>query len=458
VSNLLKAFLKIDYWRISVLIAVLIFVMAESVAQPKPNNLKKRFFQISMAPGLSTNGTQPGNYSNLISLNLTSGYSGSTRAFELSLLSNLNTDKTIGIQLAGIANLTGANAFGGLTRKEVIAKKKSGFVSYMSGLQVSGLTNIVLEDAFGAQVTGGVNLVKGALIGTQFSLVSNIVYKYSFGVQVSGLFNVSVGSINGTQISGFSNYTKGEFSGLQIGMLNQAGSIEGKNSFEKNQPTGFQIGLINLARKMNGFQIGLINFSRKSQGTQIGLINIYRHGDEPLTRDGTAIGLLNFGNLDYITFYTTEVFGLNYEISTGNLKNRRINYDVSNKYVTNALIFSNQSWKGESWGIGYGIKKIIFMRPDETKFYGYGLDLQHITDGKSKISNELSLLSRVKIIVGKRIAPKLTGINWYASITFNGYFSKEEATISPQFLNFSSVSSRLKNQYWPGFTFGLLFH
>lgn len=416
-----------------------------------------------MVPGLGTNGTQPGSYENYFSINLSSGYSASTLLFEIAALSNLNTNKTRGLQVAGLVNLTGGNAFGGLSKKDKEEKVKSGFFSYLNGAQISGLSNIVLGEGYGMQISGGANVMKGHLIGVQLSGLSNIVYKFSFGVQVSGLFNVSVASMDGVQISALSNYTKGGLSGVQLGMVNQAGDIEGKNSYDNTQPTGIQIGLLNFARRMNGFTVGLINFAKQSQGTQIGLINFYKGRKQTGTKDGTAIGLLNFGNLDYVSFYSNEIFALNYEISTGTRKNARIKLAKRNVYITNAIIYSHQAFMGDNWGIGYGLKKMYFNRSElpgmtESRFFGYGLDVQHINLGKGEVTRNLSLLTRLKFMAGKRIAPKLFGINWYVAVSLNAFWNDKENSYTPSVLSTSTEVKKINLEYWPGFSLGFLLH
>jgi hypothetical protein len=99
-----------------------------------------------------------------------------------------------------------------------------------------------------------------------------------------------------------------------------------------------------------------------------------------------------------------------------------------------------------------------FNRPTESFFYGYGIDVQHIAFTKPGLPNNLSVLARLKILGGKRVAPKLFGINWYTSITLNAYFTDGQGSLSPNFLSHSSVSDNLKIEYWPGISFGLLVH
>ena len=425
--------------------------------------IRPKLFQLSIVPGLGTNGTQPGSYENYFSVNLSSGYSASALLFEIATISNLNTNYTRGLQLAGLANLTGANAFAGLTKKDKDEKIKSGFSSYLNGAQISGLTNVVLDHVYGLQITGGANVVRCHMIGVQLSGLSNMVYKFSFGAQVSGLFNVSAASMDGVQISGISNYTRGAFSGLQLSAINSAGDIEGKNSYDNTQPTGIQIGLVNFAKRMNGFQVGLVNFAKQSQGTQIGLINFYRGGKRTGTRDGTAIGLFNFGDLNYISFYTNDIFRFNYEFSTGNRKNARIELSKRNVYVTNAIIYSHQGLRGDDWGIGYGLKKMFFNRSampgmTESRFFSYGLDVQHINPKKGELTRDLSLLTRLKFMAGKRIAPKLFGINWYAAVSLNAFWNDKGDSIAHGFLSSSKEVEEISLEYWPGFSLGILLH
>lgn len=445
------------------IVFILIILKPFSLHAQRDKPIKDKIFQASLTPALGTNGFHPGSFNNFVSINLSSGYSASTLLFEFGVISNLNVNRTNGLQIAGVANITGGNAFGGLTKKESEAKIKSGFSPYVSGSQFSGLTNIVLGDAIGTQFTGGINFNKGALIGLQVSGIANIVYKYSFGVQLSGLFNISEVSFNGVQISGFSNYTNGELEGIQLGLLNQAGDIEGKNSLDNAQPTGFQIGLINFSKKMNGFQIGLINFAKQSQGTQIGLVNFYKGGKETGTRDGTAIGLVNLGDLTYLSIYASELFVLNYEISTGTRKNGRIKLDKRNVYVTNALIFSHSSFNKQKWGMGYGLKKMYFNRSElpgktESKFIGYGIDVEHINEVTGKITKNLNLLSRLKIIAGTRLAPKLYGVNCFAALSLNVFWTDDENSMKPDFLSSATKGKNMNIEYWPGLSVGLLFH
>jgi len=431
-------------------------------AQLQPT-IRQRVFQFSFTPGFGTNGIQPGSFSNAISLNATSGYSASNSLLELALISNLNTENTKGLQIAGLINLTGGNAFGGLSKKDRELKIKNGYRSYLHGLQISGMSNVVLDEVYGAQISCGLNLVKGSMIGAQFSILSNVVYSYSFGVQASGLFNVSATSIDGVQIAGLHNYTSGTLSGVQVSLINQVGQTEGKNSLDKSQPTGVQLGILNLAKSMNGFQIGIVNISKVSQGTQIGLVNFYKNGKQPGTRNGTAIGLLNIGDIETISIYTNEIFGTNYEISTGTRKNGRVNLDKNTVHITNSLIYSDHSLRGHSWGVGYGLKKMFCNRSAlpgvaESKFVSVGADFQHISTKPGEFTKNLSLLSRIKLEAGKRITSKSYGFNWFGSITFNCYLGNPNDFMAPNILKFNAQIANNPATFWVGYSVGLILH
>lgn len=434
-------------------------------AQQKNSDL--RSFQFSIVPALGTNGLHPGGFRNIVSLNLTSGYSKATLLFEFAGISNLNSDETRGLQMAGLANLTGANAFSGLTEKEVDKKVRTGFEANLTGMQVSGLTNVVITNVFGAQLTGGVNVSKGALMGVQLAGISNVVAKYSFGLQLAGLWNSSVQSMDGVQLAGLMNYTAGELHGVQISAFNKAGHIEGRNSTGESKETALQLGIINSAKRMNGLQVGLINYAKRSQGTQIGLINIYRGGKDAGSKDGTAIGLINAGDVGHVAFYADELFFTNYEIATGNAKNRRIQNASVTRYNLNSLIFSNSS-NGfipgqKSWALGYAFKQYLYNRSATPgmgafRFLAYGLEMLHINHEAKSITRELTLLMRPKIQVGTRLHPKLHTVYVFAAVTYNFYVSDSAEGISPSFLESQTMVNGKLLEMWPGFSAGIHLH
>lgn len=434
-------------------------------AQKKPTFVKP--FHFSVVPGLGTNGLHPGGFTNYVAINLTSGYSSANYILEIGGISNLNVNETRGLQFAGIANITGANAYEGMQLKEIDLKVKSGFEANLSGAQFSGVTNIVLKNAFGWQTTGGMNVVKGAFVGLQVAGISNTVLKYSFAVQLAGVWNVSAESMNGVQVSGLFNGTKGRLYGLQLGAFNKAGFIEGKNSFNSKDPTGLQLGIVNVANSMNGFQIGLVNIGKRMQGTQIGLINIYRNGKTPQTRDGTSIGLLNIGSGGYFSVYATELFYTNVEIATGTIKNRRMANETKEVQIQNALIFSNEMnfiREHPSWAIGYGLKKMYFNRSatpgmSKMRYFSFGSDFLHVNHDRKKFTNELSLVTRPGITFGSRLHPNLKGLfrslYFFGTVAYNFYLSHSGKRISPSFMAGNGEIGGRSYETWPGFAAGI---
>lgn len=432
--------------------------------QPLHGQQKEKFskiFQFSLTPGISTNGMHPGGYSNMVSLNLTSGYSSANYLLEIGVVSNLNESETRGIQIAGVANTTGSNTFAAMQQKEIEKMKKSGFEANLSGIQISSITNLVLNNVFGAQITGGVNVAKGALQGFQLAGISNTTGKYSFGMQLSGIYNISIESMDGVQLSGVFNYTSGGLHGAQISLFNRAGFIEGKNSFNNKDLTGIQIGLMNKADNMNGFQIGIINIGKRMQGTQIGIINIYGNGKTPQTADGTSLGLLNIGSSGYLSLYANDIFLQNIEIATGTVKNRRLNADAREKQIQNGLIYARSAMNGQpGWALGYGIKKYFFNRSltpgmSHFNFFALGVDFLHISQERKRLTKELSLLSRPGISIGSRIHPKNKNVFLFASAAYNIYRFESGKTIESIFEN-NDESQTSGLQQWPGFSAGVL--
>lgn len=415
-------------------------------------------FQVSLAPAISSNGFHPGGFNNLISINLTSGYSAANYIFELGVISNLNVNETRGLQIAGIANTTGANSLEGLSFKQVEKKQREGFEANLSGLQLAGVTNVVLNNVFGGQLAGGFNIGKGALMGFQLSGLGNTIYKYSFGAQVAGVYNVSRTSMDGLQIASLFNSTEGGLSGVQISLANVAGFIEGKNSYEAVNHTAVQIGAYNRCKAMNGFQIGLVNVGGRMQGTQIGLINFYKNGKTPETRDGTSIGLINIGSTGYLSVYCSEIFPLNIEVATGTVKNRRIAGDRTEKQIQNALIYSrslSMVSASEQWALGYGIKKFYFNRSgspgmSRMNFLSVGADVLQVNQEAGKITKELNLVTRPQISVGSRFHPKNKIFFFFASLACSMY-SGNDAVVT---LGEKAVGNQ--KDIWPGFAAGVL--
>lgn len=136
------------------------------------------FFQFSLCPRLGTNGPLEKEFSNILSVNLTVGVSGSERAFAVAGLANVIRREAVGVQVAGAVNYVG----------------KGG-----SGVLPGGLLNVVRGDYHGVQISAGANHGQNVT-----------------GVQVAGLYNVAK-QVKGVQLS-FVNVA--ENSNCPIGLIN----------------------------------------------------------------------------------------------------------------------------------------------------------------------------------------------------------------------------------------------
>jgi hypothetical protein len=358
-----------------------------------------------------------------------------------------------------VANVTGGNAFIRMFPKEIDRKKREGFEANLAGAQFSGVTNIVLNNVYGWQATGGVNIATGALHGFQLSGISNTVYRWTFGLQLAGLYNVSRESMDGVQVSSLFNITEGGLFGVQVSLLNKAGFLNGINSFDSDDPTGLQLGLLNMAKSMDGFQIGVVNISGPMKGTQVGLVNIYRHGKDPQTRNGTAIGLINIGASGYFSTYSSDVFPVNFEIASGTMKNARIVTEAYGMQIQNGLIYANSGWLSSraNWALGYGLKKFYFNRTlapgyNHFRFIAFGADLMHVNHVPKKITKELSLLMRPVVMAGSRLHPRNKRYFFFLAGAYNFYKSKSGRALNALL----EKKSQNKVGTWPGFAAGIL--
>src|SRR5688572_12729571 len=252
----------------------------------------ERGFQLSLFPGISTNGIHSGSFYNKVSINIFGGLSAGNRLVEIGLLTNLNLKKSNGIQLAGLANIIGSNAFINLTLSEERALIAEGFESSFKGIQGAGFMNYVRNNFTGIEIAGLFNVVGVDVKGFQFAGIGNGVRGSTSGVQLAGLYNASKENMGGFQISALFNYTDGQLAGAQLGLINKARRIKGRKSTPPTEARGLQIGLINFSKAMDGTQIGLINFGGNTRGVQIGLINFFsKYPSKEFVRMGTPVGL-----------------------------------------------------------------------------------------------------------------------------------------------------------------------
>ncbi len=431
----------------------------------------KRNFQLSLFPGISTNGIQSGSYYNKYSINLFGGLSRGNRVLELSPVSNATIRSATGIQLAGLANVVGANALINLTAAEESATLHEDYDSNDKGIQIAGLLNYVRSNATGIQFAGGLNAVGFDFKGVQVSGIGNSAGGFVQGLQLASLYNIGKESFAGVQLSSLFNYTDGQLSGTQVSLINKARIMSGKKSTPPTRAHGLQIGLINFCKATDGVQIGLINFGGDARGKQIGLVNFFSPGTpHEKVRNGTPIGLLNYGSKgSYVRIYFDEVFSTNVEYSTGNCLNcsRVIDSempfdDLNQIFNQNALILGYDPFQ-QTWGFGYGFQKVLYNKAtmegsplNRRRLITYGLKFLHLNKDLT-VDRSFNLLNKLNLDYGKRWHGRYV----YAGISLNYFLHEIQDTVDHYKIRsvvFSSGSMFGRSgDFWPGYEMGLHF-
>lgn len=207
-----------------------------------------RIFQMSLVPGIGTNGFLTGKFTHNLSLNIIGGFTQGIKGVELGGVFNITERMLQGAQVAGAFNATGQSS---------------------TGLQLAGAVNRTKNSFTGWQVAGAVNHTD-TLKGGQISGASNFA-KVASGLQLSGAFNFLTGTMYGAQMTGCFNYGHHIYGFQLSGAYNHADTLY-----------GVQFSTINRTLRLHGVQVGIINIAEKVEnGTMIGIINIAR--DEVLT-------------------------------------------------------------------------------------------------------------------------------------------------------------------------------
>ncbi|HEV2479908.1 MAG TPA: hypothetical protein VGS79_09585 [Puia sp.] len=148
-------------------------------------NLKKLFVrrpvQMSLVPGLSTNGPLNSQVTNKFSINLVGGYSAGIKGIELGGVFDIERKSVKGIQAAGVLNMVGDSVKG--VQLAGIANKDLGSVH---GLQAAGIANTAGQ-VRGVQLAGILNRTH-LLKGIQVGLIN--IADTSEGVSI-GLINIT---------------------------------------------------------------------------------------------------------------------------------------------------------------------------------------------------------------------------------------------------------------------------
>jgi hypothetical protein len=430
-----------------------------------------RMFQLSLFPGISTNGIASGSYFNKYSLNLFGGLSAGNDVLEIGVITNSHFQSSRGIQLAGFANISGTNAFVNLTLSEERSFIHDNFEVNVKGVMFAGFLNYTLNHATGIQVTGGFNHAGNDFRGFQLAGIGNSAGGYSSGVHIAGLYNLVKESAGGIQISTLFNYTDGELAGSQIALINKARWMKGRNSTPRTRARSMQIGLINFSREMHGTQIGLINFGGEMRGKQIGLINFFqRFKSKELSDAGTPIGLLNLGSFgSVLRVSSTDIFLLNVEYTTGNCQNCTwtpagpVGLPYTERYKKknqNALMLGYDPFR-DTWGFGYGFIKLLTNKAtsapshrNEKHQLSYGVRFIHMNKER-KLDKNFNLITRLSFDYGKRRGSKYifagAAINYFLYEVQEDGYAAETLTVN------TGKTFNLFSQLWPGYMVGVQF-
>ncbi len=284
-------------------------------------------YQVSLVPGISSNGLMNSSASTPLSFNLISGYTGSVNGVEVGGFLNIIKKDLNGVQISGFSNIVGGK---------------------VDGVQVAGFTNLSLTEMNGAQVAGFLNLARGTSNGAQVSGFVNISTQEQNGVQIAGFVNLCPKDINSAQVSGFVNYGK-NLKGIQVaGYLNVVGGkakggqvagflnvalkdvdgiqIAGMHNHARGRVKGIQIAPFNYAKKLSGVQLGVFNIVSDSiSGVPIGLFTIapkgytrlqFEHSPTITAKASLISGVKSFYNLLSVGFVEKDRYSIGYGIGS----------------------------------------------------------------------------------------------------------------------------------------------
>ena len=154
-------------------------------------NLNKIFVtrpvQLSLVPGLSTNGPLNSQVTNKFSVNIVGSYSAGLKGAELAGVFNIDKKNVTGFQAAGVLNIVGGS---------------------VHGVQAAGVANKDLD----------------SVVGIQAAAVANSA-KHIKGLQLADIYNYA-DDVHGMQWSAFINRTH-HLHGFQLGLINIADTCDG---------------------------------------------------------------------------------------------------------------------------------------------------------------------------------------------------------------------------------------
>lgn len=213
-------------------------------------------------------------YDSLSMTRVTLGLSSKTyqlKGVGINLLAHFNEHRVSGFSLNGVGEFVNGNMNG-----VEVAGLFNVVTGHMHGVQIAAVQNTSVQHAKGMMIAGITNFAIGNARGIQLAGVTNMAGSHFSGVQISSGVNIATSSSDLLQLAGMVNVCSEPINGIQIGMGNYAGGVN-----------GVQAGLLNLCGgEVKGVQVGIINHSKDTSAVKIGLVNI-----NPKTR----IQLMTYG-------------------------------------------------------------------------------------------------------------------------------------------------------------------
>jgi hypothetical protein len=216
------------------------------------------------------------------------------------------------------------------------------------------------------------------------------------GLEIGGLVNYNTGKVNGVQLAGVANVNKGYTSGLMwAGCLN----------LTLDDAHGVQFADINVAKgDFNGLQAGVINYAGGLRGVQFGVINIV--GED---KGAVPIGLINVVKGGYYAL----------ELTAGDVLYTNVNYKMGVERFYTIFKFGASRYEDVpvySVGLGFG----TMLTLAEKHKLSMDLSFNHIVFNEEWNSEDDNILAKFDLTyrysLGEHIS-LLAGpsFNWYAS-------------------------------------------
>ncbi len=417
------------------LVAVMLLAMPLMMfGQAHVDDKPLRTFQVSVLPGIGTDGTESVHHRYKISLNLLGGLTGGISGLEVSAFANLNRGTIQGAQAAGFCNLVwgdieGFNAAGymNIVHGSTRGFNAAGFLNVVSGrlegFQAAGFANVATGSVDGFQGAGFANVTTGGMEGFQGAGFANVVEGNMDGFQGAGFANVTTGDARGFRGAGFVNLVGGDADGFQgAGFANiAAGDVQGPSI----------AGFANVARDVRGMQLaGFVNIARRVNGLQLGFINIAD------TVNGLPIGflsLVNKGGYRQIEFSGSDALHMGASVRIGVAR-------FYNIFSFGIRPFDNQQVGGFGYGIG---TSVALSHQMALEIEGHSTWLQETNQWLSDEGERLSEL-RLNFTAGRNCR-----FNLFAGpvLYHHRYFSKPGTEHTPANLAPYTLAERQSENY-----------